>query len=166
MHALVRMDAPNEDQVLTTTPPLGIEREINPVVDRSKVVERGRAIGIADGNEVSVAVLLIHLHDFGRREAVDGGQHWSLDQARVAERHKVIVAMNQVELRRMLKRLGNVQVFGYLGIKRTIFFVPLLDNGMQARPCNRIPGCKEGHVPSSGYEALGDIAGHRLPGSI
>ena len=53
------------------------------------------------------------------------GQHRRLDQPGVAQRHEIVVAVDQVELRRMLEGLRDVQVFGDLGIDGAIFLISL-----------------------------------------
>ena len=50
---------------------------------------------------------------------------------RVGQRHKVIVAVDQVKLRGVLKGLRDVQVFGYLGIDRAILFIAPFYHRMQ-----------------------------------
>src|SRR5271154_3340347 len=108
----------DEDEMLSPGFTLGVESEVDSVVDRCQVIEPRRAIGIADGNKISVTVFLIDRHDLRRGEAVDRGQHRRLHQPRIGQGHKVIMAVDQVELRGVLEELRDMEVFGYLGIDR------------------------------------------------
>ena len=57
---------------------------------------------------------------------------------RIGQRHKVIVAVDQVKLRGVLKDLRDMQVFGYLGIDGTILFVAPFHHCMQMGAGERI----------------------------
>ena len=46
----------DEDEILSRRFTLGVKCEVDSVVDRRQVIEAGGAIGIADGNEISVTV--------------------------------------------------------------------------------------------------------------
>ena len=164
--ALIRMDPADKDEIFSAGLSLRVECEVDSVVDRCQVIKPRRAIRIADGNEISVAVLLVDRHDARRGEAVNCGQHRRLHQPRIGQCHKVIVAVDQVKLRGVLKDLRDVQVFGYLGIDRRILFIALVHHRVQMGAGDRVGGGEEGHIPSPGHQAFGDVAGHRLPGAI
>ena len=63
--AFVRMDAANENEVFPPARSLGIERQIDSVVDRRQIIQSRRAIRIADGNEIPGTILLVDRHDLG-----------------------------------------------------------------------------------------------------
>ena len=58
MDALVRVNPAEEDQVIAAAFLKRVQREVDSVIDRSQIVQPRRAIGVADGDEVSVAILL------------------------------------------------------------------------------------------------------------
>ena len=64
MDAFVGVNPAEEDQVAATFLER-VQREVDPVIDRSQIIQSRRAIGVADRNEISVAVLLIYGHDLG-----------------------------------------------------------------------------------------------------
>ena len=80
MDAFVGVNSPEENQLFAGTFLKRIQREVDPVVDRRQIIQSRRAIRVADGNEISIAILLIDRHDFGRRESVDSGQDRRLNQ--------------------------------------------------------------------------------------
>ena len=43
-----------------------VQREVDSVIDRRQVIQPGRTIGLADGDKISVTILLIHGHDLRR----------------------------------------------------------------------------------------------------
>ena len=94
------------------------------------------------------------------------GQDGRRDQARITQRHKIQVAMDQVELCRPLKHFRDMQVFHHLGIDRPVLFIPTRNHGMQPGPGDRIGGCEQGHIPAPRHQPLRHIAGHRLPRPI
>ena len=63
MHAFVRVNAPKEDQITAARLPERIQREIDAIVDGGEVIQPGRAIGFADGNEIPIAIFFVHRHD-------------------------------------------------------------------------------------------------------
>src|SRR5260370_15128600 len=116
MYPLIRRNPAKEDQVVTARFLERVQREVDPVVDCRQVIQPQRAIGVADGNKISVTILLINGHDFGRRESVDGGEDRCLDQPAVGQRHEVVVTMAEVKLSSTLARFGDVKQFGYFGL--------------------------------------------------
>ena len=80
MDAFVGVDSPQENQLFARRFLKRIQRKIDPVVNGRQIIQSGRAIGVADGNEISGAIFLIDRHDLGRRESVDGGEHRRLHQ--------------------------------------------------------------------------------------
>ena len=123
MDTFIRMNPAEEDQIVTARFLKRIQREVDPVINRREVIQPRRAIGVADGNKISVAILLINRHDSGRRESVNGCEHRRLHQPRVGQRHEVVMAMDEVKLGSVLERLGDVQVFGDFGIDGGILFI-------------------------------------------
>ena len=97
---------------------------------------------------------------------MDGSQHRRLYQPGIGQGHKVIVAMDQVELGCVFKRLRDVQVFGYFRIDRPILFIASFYHRMQSGAGDRISSGEQGHIPSPFHQPFGDVAGHRLPGAI
>ena len=97
---------------------------------------------------------------------MDRGQYRRLHQPGVAQRHKVVVAVDQVELPGMLKGFRDVQVFGYLGIDGTILLVTLIDHRMEPGAGDGVTSGEERHLPASSHQPFGDVAGHGLPGAI
>ena len=166
MNALVRMDAAEKDQVIAGAFLERVEREIDPVVDGRQIVQCGGAVGVADGDVVAVAILFIDRHDFGRGEAMDGGQNRCPDQAAVTQSHEVVVAVNQVELVGVLERFRDVKVFGHLGVGGGVFLVALVNHGVEPGAGDRVPGGEQGHVPAARDQAFGKVAGHRFPGAV
>ena len=57
------MNAPQKNQLLAMRFAQWIQGQVDSVVDRFHVVESGRPIGVANGNEVSVAIFLVDAHD-------------------------------------------------------------------------------------------------------
>src|SRR5258706_7671218 len=166
MNALVRVNPAQENQIITAGLLKGVERKIDSVVDGRQIIQARRTIRIADGNKISVTILLINGHDFVRREAVDGGKDRSLDQAGVGQSHEVVVAVNEVKLTSTLERIGDVKVFGYLGIEAGILFISPVHYSLQPSARHRIPGRKQGHIPATGDKPFGDIARHRFPSTV
>ena len=105
-------------------------------------------------------------HDFGRRESVDGREDRRLHQPGVGQRHEVVVAVDEVELSGVLERFGDVKVLGYFGIDGGILFIPPVDHGMQASAGHGIPGGEQRHIPATGDQSFGDVAGDRLPRAV
>src|SRR5690348_1718353 len=166
MHALVRVNSPQKNQVIAARFLKRIQREIGPIVYGCQIVQSRSAIGIADGYKIPVAVLLIDRHDLGRRESVDGGEDWCSDEPCVGERHKVIVAVDQVELRSMFENFGNEKVFGYFGIAAAILFISLFRHSVEVSAGHRVLGGEQRHIPTTSYESFGNVAGHGFPGAI
>ena len=73
MKTFVRMDPTKENQVIAGRALKRIQGKIDAVVDGRQVIQPWCSVGVADRNEVSVTILLIDGHDFGRRESMDGG---------------------------------------------------------------------------------------------
>src|ERR1017187_9334236 len=65
MNSFIRMDTAEENQVITAGFRKRVQREIDAVVDGRHVIQPCSAIGVADGNKVSVTILPIDGHDFG-----------------------------------------------------------------------------------------------------
>ena len=97
---------------------------------------------------------------------MDGSENRRLDQSRVGQSHEVVVAVDQVKLRGVFERFGDVQIFGHFGIDGGILFIALVHNGMQVGAGHGISGGKQSHVPAAGNEPFRDIAGHGFPGAI
>src|SRR5258708_21103895 len=115
MDTFIRMNPAKKNQVITARFLERVQREVDPVVDCRQVIQPRRAIGVADGNKISVTILLIDGHDSWRRESVDGREDRRLNQPDVGQRHEVVVAVDEVKLSSVLKRFGDVKVFGYFG---------------------------------------------------
>ena len=105
-------------------------------------------------------------HDFWRREAMDCGQHRCSDQTAVAQGHEVVVAVNEVEFGGVLEGLRDVKIFGHLGIGGGVFFIALVDNGVELGARDRVPGCKQSYIPAACDQAFGNISGHGFPGAV
>ena len=97
---------------------------------------------------------------------MDSGQHRGLNQARVSERHEIVVAVDEIELSGMLKDFGDVKIFGDFGIDVAVLFVSASDHGMQAAACNGIRGGKESDVPAPRDKAFRNIARDRFPRAV
>src|ERR1700733_11298236 len=160
------MDTADEDEIVSPRLALRVECEVDSVVYSSQVIQARSAIGITDGYEIAIPVFLVDRHDTRRRETVNRGQHRRLHQARVRQCHKVIVAVDQVELRSVLEEFRDVEVLGYLGIDRTILLIAALYHCVQVGTSNRVSGGEESYLPSPIHQALGDVSCHRLPGAI
>src|SRR5216683_3137284 len=153
MDTLIRMNPAKEDQVITARFLERVQREVDPVVDCRQVIQPRCAIGVADGNKISVTILLINWHDFGRREYVDGSEDRCLDQPAVGQRHEVVVTMDEVKLSSTLERFGDVKVFGYFGIDGGILFMSFVNHGVQVSAGHRIPTGEQRHIPTTGDES-------------
>src|SRR2546425_4430334 len=125
MNTFIWVDPTEENQVITAGFLKRVQREVDAVVDCRQVIQPCGSIGVADGNKISVTILLIDGHDFGRRESVNGSEDRCLNEPSVSQRHEVVVAMDEVELSRVLERFGDVKIFGYFGIDGTSLFVSL-----------------------------------------
>src|SRR5207245_8712478 len=64
MNTFIRVDPTEENQVITAGFLKRVQREVDAVVDCRQVIQPCGSIGVADGNEVSVTILLIDGHDF------------------------------------------------------------------------------------------------------
>ena len=85
---------------------------------------------------------------------------------RVSQRHEIVVAVDQVKLGGVFKGLRDVQVFGDFGIDGAILFISAVDHGMQPGAGDRVARGEKRDVPTPRHQALGDVAGHRLPGAV
>src|SRR5579864_4226000 len=132
MNTFVRVDSTEENQVITAGFLKRVQREIDAVVDGRQVIQPCGSVGVADGNEVSVTILMINGHDFGRRESVDGSQDRCSYQPGVGQSHEVVVAVEEIKLSSVLEGFRDVKVFGYFGIDGGILFTSLVHDGMQA----------------------------------
>ena len=65
MNTFIWVDPIKENQVITAGLLKRVQRKIDAVVDRRQLIQPCGSIGVADGNEVSVTILLINRHDFG-----------------------------------------------------------------------------------------------------
>ena len=77
---LSSVDAAKEEQVVARLLPVGELVEVDTVIHVCDVVEVGRAIGVADGDVVTLPVVFAIDGEYaGRGEAVDGRHHraWS-----------------------------------------------------------------------------------------
>ena len=166
MNALVRMNAAEKDKIVTGAILERVEREIDPVVDGRKIIQRRSTVGITDGDVIAVAIFLIDRHDFGRGEAMNGGQHRCPDETAVAQGHEVVVAVNQVELVSVLERFGDVKVLGDLGIGGGVLLITPVDHGVEPGARDGVPGGEQGYVPAARDQAFGEVAGHRFPGAV
>src|ERR1700689_315732 len=72
MDTFVRMDSPQEDQILAARFLERVQTEVDSVIYRREIIQPRCAISIADRNEISVAILFVHRHNSGRRKSVDG----------------------------------------------------------------------------------------------
>ena len=59
MNTFIRMDPTEENKVITAGFLKRVQREVDAVVDCRQVIQPCGSIGVADGNEVSVTILLI-----------------------------------------------------------------------------------------------------------
>ena len=58
MDAFVRVNPAEEDQVIAARFLKRVQREVDPVIDCRQVIQPRRAIGVADGNKISVTIFL------------------------------------------------------------------------------------------------------------
>jgi len=84
----------------------------------------------------------------------------------IRQRHEVVVAVDEVKLARMLKRFGNMKVFGYLRIDGGILFVSLIDHGSKRARVSESPVAKQSYIPAAGGESFCDVARDCLPRPI
>src|SRR2546428_12681748 len=98
MDTLIRVNPAKEDEVLTARGLQRVQREVDPVIDGRQVIQPRGAIGVADGDKVSVTILLIDGHDSGLRESMNRREDRRLHQAREGERHEVVMTVNEGEL--------------------------------------------------------------------
>src|SRR5690242_17191035 len=76
------------------------------------------------------------------------------------------MAVDKVKLSSVLERFRNVKVFGYFGIDGGVLFIPSVHYGMQVSAGHRIPAGEQRHIPATGDESFGDVAGDRLPRAV
>jgi len=50
------------------------------------------------------------------------------------------MAVDEIKLRGVLERFGDVKMLGYFGIDGGILFIPAVNHSMQVSARNRIPG--------------------------
>src|SRR5437667_11881904 len=74
MNTFIRVNPTEENQVIAAGFLKRVRREIDAVVDGRQVIQPCGSVGVADGNEVSVTILLVDGHDFCGRESVDGSE--------------------------------------------------------------------------------------------
>ena len=165
--ALVRMDAPEEQEVV---PRGSHERErVHPdaVVDRGLVAEPRMTIGVADRDVVAaVAVSLEDRDDLLRREPVDRGDDGRVHQPAVGERQEVEVVVDQVELRGVLEHGGDVQALPYLGVQLRVLRVTGGDRADQGRGRERVGGGEQRHVHPALDQPLGQERDELLPRAV
>src|SRR5437588_3291144 len=166
MDTLVRVNPAEEDQVISAKSLDRVQGEVDSVIHRGQIIQTRCAIGVADGDKISVTILLIHGHDFGRRESVDGREDWRLHQTGIGQRHEVVVAVDEVKFSSVLERFGDVKIFGYFRIDGGILFVPPFYHGMEVSSSHRVPSGKQRHIPPTGYQSFGDVAGNRPPRAV
>src|SRR3981081_329220 len=65
MNTFIRVDPTEENQVITAGFLKRVQREIDAVVNGRQVIQPCDSIGVADGDKISVTILLIDGHDFG-----------------------------------------------------------------------------------------------------
>ncbi len=65
VNTFIWVDPTKENQVIAAAFLKRVQGEINAVVDGRQVIQPWCSVGVADGNEVSVTILLIDGHDFG-----------------------------------------------------------------------------------------------------
>ena len=110
-----------------------LKTELGPdaVVDGRGVVERSRAVGVADCDVMhAIVVPLVDRQNARGREAMDRGDNRRLDQAREGERHEVGLVMDQVELARAFEAVGDVQRFPHLGVEARILRIAARGNAI------------------------------------
>jgi hypothetical protein len=76
------------------------------------------------------------------------------------------MAVDEVKLSSVLERFGDVKVFGYFGIDGGILFIPPVYHGMEVSAGHRIPAGEQRHIPATGDQSFGDVAGDRLPRAV
>ena len=64
MNTFIRVDPTEENQVFTAGFLKRVQGEVDAVIDGRQVIQPCGSIGVADGHEVSVTILLIDGHDF------------------------------------------------------------------------------------------------------
>ena len=121
--------------------------DVDAVVDRGGVGQRGPAIAVADGDVgAAVVVALVHPEDALRREAVDRGHDGRGDEAAVGQRQEVEPVVDEVELVGPLERGGDVRALRRLGVDRRVLGPPRRDHGGQGGVGHGIAAGEEGHA--------------------
>ena len=122
--SLVRVDPSEEQEVAAVT---GAEIEladIDPVVDRRRVVEPLVPVGVADCDVVAdVVVALVDGHDPLRRETVNRRDDRRVHEAAEAERQEIEAVVDEVELVGSFECSRDVQRLPDLRVHRRILRV-------------------------------------------
>ena len=166
-YALVWMQASEEQQVLAA---VGAKIELvqrNAVMNGGRVLELGSPIRRADCHQMCCGVVgAVDGHNTLGREAMNRGQHWRAYQPAVAERQKVKMIVNQIELLSLLEDLRNMQAFPDLRIQGAILRVGARSNRTERGIGERVGRCEQGHVVPARSQSLGQVPYHRLPGAV
>src|ERR1039457_2985614 len=116
------MDTAEKQQVVPTASLHGEVVGVDTVADGSEVVERGMAVGVADGDVAGGGVVFLEDRKDGRRrEPVDGREHRGVYQTGIGQWQEVEAVADDVELGGSLEHIGYVQVFRDLWFGVAVF---------------------------------------------
>ena len=161
---LVRMDAPEEQQIAARRIVEGERGGFDPVVDRGGIVEVGMAVGSADCDVGRGSVIApVDLDDPGRREPMNRRHDRRVDEAAVGQRQEVETVVDDVELTGPLERVSDVEALGHLRFDRRILRVPPGNRCGKPTRGDRVSGGEQRHVDSSRNESLGQERGELFP---
>jgi hypothetical protein len=161
------VDAAEEEQIFAAVRVEGKILQLDAVVDRRRIAQVRMAIGVADRDIMDAILIRLESgQDSFRGEAVDRRHHRCLHQPREGERHEIGLIVNEVELGRALKDMGDVEHFPHLGVDGGIFGIGRqADAGQLARRLAVLRG-EQGDVDTARDQRLGQQAAHQLPWTI
>ena len=167
VNALIGMDPAEEQEEAAVAAARCEGVDVDAVVDRRGVSERGVAVGVTDGDVVGdVVVRRIRGHDPLGREAVDRRGHRCRCEPAVGQREEVELVGDQVELVRPLKSGRDVQAARDLRVDGRVLLVPSRRYSMQPPRGRRVGGGEKRDVVAPRDQSLGYGRGHLLPRAV
>src|SRR5947209_1131440 len=163
VHALVGMNAADEDQRLSGFRPKREVLQTDTVIDRGDVGQVRVAVGIAYRDKMGMSVGSIDEAKLVEREAMHGCDNRCGDEARVSQRHEVVVTVDEVKLACPLHGCSEVQKLPYLRLEGRILGVWPRDDRFKGRTGERITRGEERDVIAAANQSLAQVCDYRFP---
>ena len=141
--------------------------KVDAVIDRSKIRQAGVPVGIAYGDVVRVLMVVVNAKDIGVGKAVDCGEHRCFYKRQIGQGQVIKIIVNQVKFIRPLHYLRNMQAGGDQRDTFLILLVTCFNKTYEFCFCDGFFRGEKCYIfPSTGDEALRDVACYRFPGTI